>query len=696
MNVYDFDKTIYNGDSSVDFYIFTLKKNPKILKHLPKQIFSIILYKLKRIDKTKMKEEFFSFLQDINVESTLDEFWSIKEKKIKKWYIEQKREDDLIISASPEFLLRPICKKLGIKNLIASKVNKKTGKFEDENCKGAKKLELFNKEYKNKQIDNFYSDSISDKPLADTSHKAYLVRKDNILDWPQNTNKIKLIMKGYLLMFCALMLVYCSINYPRPVGEWDDYSLPVVSIIKQHNFSIDANDIEEAKKLFPDWANFIEHYNLSGYKTRNGGEMSWYFPIYSIACVPAVLALRLLRIPTTYAFAYTNLASLMVLLLFIYKYLKVSDKRKFAIILLFSINPIIFYLTWISAEVLIFALIGIAVACWYNKWYKRAALVISIAGMLNPTILCFGIIMIIDYIVQLLKNRKHNEKFIGFVKQNIGKIISYGGCYLIALIPFAYNYYNTGHINLTASLSSFTQAEETTFARFLAYLFDLNFGFLPYFSILFVLVLVLIPLAIYRKQWNYIKLMVAFFINVYLYSIMIHINSGMSGIARYNVWAAVYMIFAIGIYFDKIIKDKALVVIIKFMLMLSTILTGTIIFKYGPMRSANADYLHITPITSIVLDNMPEIYNPLHSTFNSRVNHVDGEYTYSTPIVYRNPKGHVKKILATSKDTEEILEKYIVVSGDEAWLKNEMSKLSDEETYISVPRNYIIVEKNDK
>ena len=58
MNVYDFDDTIYRGDSSVDFYIFCLRKNIKLLKYLPKQIKAVILYKLKKIDKNKMKEIF--------------------------------------------------------------------------------------------------------------------------------------------------------------------------------------------------------------------------------------------------------------------------------------------------------------------------------------------------------------------------------------------------------------------------------------------------------------------------------------------------------------------------------------------------------------------------------------------------------------------------------------------------------------
>ena len=38
MNVYDFDKTIYDGDSTADFYIFSLKRHKKILLLAPSLI----------------------------------------------------------------------------------------------------------------------------------------------------------------------------------------------------------------------------------------------------------------------------------------------------------------------------------------------------------------------------------------------------------------------------------------------------------------------------------------------------------------------------------------------------------------------------------------------------------------------------------------------------------------------------------
>ena len=35
MNIYDFDETIYDSDSTKDFYFYCLKKYPKILLSVP-------------------------------------------------------------------------------------------------------------------------------------------------------------------------------------------------------------------------------------------------------------------------------------------------------------------------------------------------------------------------------------------------------------------------------------------------------------------------------------------------------------------------------------------------------------------------------------------------------------------------------------------------------------------------------------
>lgn len=188
MNAYDFDKTIYNGDSTADFYLFCLKKHKSIILLAPSLLCAFCrFYVFKKGTKTEFKEKMYRFLTKCNAEKDVAEFWDKNCGKIKEFYIKQKNSDDVIISASPEFLLAPICRKLGIKHLIASKVDSKSGKYSGVNCHGKEKVRRFYEEFKDGEVDEFYSDSLSDTPLAEISKKAFLVNGNKITEWkPKN------------------------------------------------------------------------------------------------------------------------------------------------------------------------------------------------------------------------------------------------------------------------------------------------------------------------------------------------------------------------------------------------------------------------------------------------------------------------------------------------------------------------------
>ena len=190
MNVYDFDGTIYNGDSSIDFYIYALTHQPQLMFYVPKQILGFILYALKRIDKTRLKEYFFCFLKGIDTEKLVDSFWQRNKNNVFSWYLNQQKDDDIVISASPKFLVEPICKSLGINCIIASEVNQETGMFISENCRGQEKVKRLEKEYNIHHIDNFYSDSFSDMPLMEIADHAFIV-KEGIVSEYKNPNPHK-------------------------------------------------------------------------------------------------------------------------------------------------------------------------------------------------------------------------------------------------------------------------------------------------------------------------------------------------------------------------------------------------------------------------------------------------------------------------------------------------------------------------
>lgn len=186
-NGYDFDKTIYNGDCTLDFYIFCISRKKRCLLDLPNAVIYFFLYVIGIVSKTRFKEAFYQFLKRLDhVEMFVAEFALQATSKISAWYSVKHQSTDVIISASPEFLVSSICKEIGITNVIASRVDIRTGRYEGENCRGYEKVRRFQTEYPQTKLEEFYSDSITDLPMAEISQKAYLVKGNRIVPWKRS------------------------------------------------------------------------------------------------------------------------------------------------------------------------------------------------------------------------------------------------------------------------------------------------------------------------------------------------------------------------------------------------------------------------------------------------------------------------------------------------------------------------------
>lgn len=186
MNVYDFDKTIFYPDSSYCFIRFCLRHYPRAVLHaLPPAGTVGLRWLMKQAETKELKEKLFSFLPLLdNVESIVGEFWEENRGRIGDWYLMQKCDDDVIISASPEFLLHPIAEELGVK-LIATRMDRHTGRIIGNNCHDAEKICRFLKEFPEGKVDAFYSDSLSDSPMAWFAEEAWLVQNGKeCVPWP--------------------------------------------------------------------------------------------------------------------------------------------------------------------------------------------------------------------------------------------------------------------------------------------------------------------------------------------------------------------------------------------------------------------------------------------------------------------------------------------------------------------------------
>lgn len=183
MNVYDFDHTIYQGDSTLDFWRFCLHKYPRALLAFPPACVYGAAFKLHICSRERFKEQFYRFLRSVpDAAAAVEEFWNRYMPGITAWYLEQKRSDDLIVSASPEFLIGAACERLGVQ-CVASKVDPKTGKLLGSNCRGEEKVRRLFSAYPNAEMEEFYSDSKSDVYLARKAKKAFLVKKNVISEW---------------------------------------------------------------------------------------------------------------------------------------------------------------------------------------------------------------------------------------------------------------------------------------------------------------------------------------------------------------------------------------------------------------------------------------------------------------------------------------------------------------------------------
>lgn len=196
MNAYDFDNTIYDGESIVDFFFFILKKDIKLIRFVPIILFYLLRYKFNIVTVEKIAEVIekfsFSFFKNskLNYEKLAKEFWDKNSSKLKKEFVEKLKEDDLIITGCPDFLIEHVRNKLKVKNIICSKFDFETKKLTFL-CLGENKVIAYKERFKNKKINEFYTDSYLDTPFMEISKKVFLVNKNKI----KQINKDKSIKK---------------------------------------------------------------------------------------------------------------------------------------------------------------------------------------------------------------------------------------------------------------------------------------------------------------------------------------------------------------------------------------------------------------------------------------------------------------------------------------------------------------------
>lgn len=187
MNVYDFDKTIYRRDCTADFIGYCLRHQPALVRFAPRAAAAGVLRATGRIDLRETKQRLLSFFPYLEpgAQELAARFWDGHIADVHGWYARVRRPDDVVISASPEFLVAQACDRLGAGGCLGSPVDPSTGRFTGPNCRDDEKVRRFRAAYPGAQVDDFYSDSLSDTPMARLARRAFLVSGESLRPWPQ-------------------------------------------------------------------------------------------------------------------------------------------------------------------------------------------------------------------------------------------------------------------------------------------------------------------------------------------------------------------------------------------------------------------------------------------------------------------------------------------------------------------------------
>lgn len=173
-DLYDFDGTVFDGESGKEFYLFCLKRHPEIIRFLPRQLKGAVKYALGgRKMLNEFKNYFYSFLPAVDACRESELFWEKNAHRMNGWFKPQEHDVPVVIcSASPVFQIKPICEKLGVSLIIGTDMDEKTGRLRDINCKGEGKLDYIKKYAPEYEFRDVYTDNIqSDAPILSLAER---------------------------------------------------------------------------------------------------------------------------------------------------------------------------------------------------------------------------------------------------------------------------------------------------------------------------------------------------------------------------------------------------------------------------------------------------------------------------------------------------------------------------------------------
>lgn len=484
------------------------------------------------------------------------------------------------------------------------------------------------------------------------------------------------------------------------IGESRHYVTSTITLLNKGSISFTKEDLKHAENIFGKFVkwNFppyqykgktiFHHLATKGAKEKNFIGRSFYWGTYSALCIPVYWICKTFHLFESnmfLAFQVTNIIMLLIPLFLIAFYLRAPVPVKYALLLTLSVAPVSQYVSWASAECCLYMFVVMTIIFLHNREYCKSALCLCFAATLNYTIIPLGLILIIDFFHANRDQWNFSLKplKVSITKKLIKKIFLLILCFLPLLHCMISTYLQYSSIATMSDMKDFIGVP----VRFWAYFFDLNFGIMTYFNILFIMFIFLFFIVLYKKDWSRLLFAFSFILTVLLFSLMQHINCGMEGIARYTAWSSPLMVFfIISSSFQYISKKILLWGLFFFFYLINYIF----FWNHLTFFKGNTD-VYFSNIADYILTHYPRFYNPLYSTFICRGQHVGGGYRdLNKPLFYAYPTLFPTKILLNEKGLP-LLEKDYYVPNEELSFSNIKEKIKGKKyTYINCTPKSVI------
>ncbi len=186
MRVLDFDNTIYDGESPLDFYLFSLRYRPSNLRYITPVIKNLVRYQRSRSSREDMERAIRRYVHGYltsfdDIPAMVNAFWDTHMHKIKTWYMP--RPDDVIITASFNYTMDEICRRLGIDTCICSTIDYDTLELKHLNF-GENKVRAFKAAFGDDAVpDEFYTDNLVDRPMLEYARASYLIKGNRVVPY---------------------------------------------------------------------------------------------------------------------------------------------------------------------------------------------------------------------------------------------------------------------------------------------------------------------------------------------------------------------------------------------------------------------------------------------------------------------------------------------------------------------------------